>query len=1167
MAHDRTHPHDALKERVKELRCLYQVARLDESELPVSRLLEQACALIKEGFQFPERAEVCISFKGRHYRTDSFADQPWRMASASARKDVETVTIEVMVADDGTQTSPLLEKEEQELLDTLADLLATKLHHKRSVREAEKDGRTLRNILANSLDVICTIDPEGRFVKVSAAAKKVWGYAPEELEGRMFMDFVHPDDHGLTAEAAERITAGIDVTDFNNRYVRKDGRVVPMTWSARWDAKDGLMYCVARDATEKLAAQEQLARSEKRFRALAENGADAIVILDAEGYATYASASVVRVLGYTEEEALQMNLFDVVHPDDLPVATATIGEVMRSPGIPIKGMAIRARHRDGTWRWMGGTLTNMLHDPDINGIVDNFRDVTETVELQRMLDSATELARMGAWEIDMSQDRIHWSPMTRRIHEVLEDFEPDGEMALNFYREDVRETVIRAFTDTMTSGRPFDYEMPIITAKGNERWVRVIGEAEFADGKCVRVFGSFQDIHQRKMAEVELQRQHRFLTVVHEVVTQFMRHDDWHEVISNVLEKVGRTVDVDRAYYFEGFIDEAAGGTHYRQLYEWNSGTAPAQLYNQVLQDIDPVQFPQFFVPLERGEPIICHTAQQEGEFKEVLVEQEIVTVLNIPIIIHGHLHGFIGFDDCRTQREWAGGEMPLLQSVVSNLTAAIERKQATDLVKESHAEQRAILESISDGFFTVNRNWTVTYWNKEAERLTSLPREAIIGKNLWEVFSDAVGLDFYAQYHLAMEENRPVKFEEYYPALDMWADVSVYPSEKGLSIFFRDVTGKKRAEEQIRLSNERYEKVTEATQDAIWDWDLTTDTVHWGDGHARLFGYEAKDMGHSVPDWTSKIHVKDLGRVADSLFKALEDPNAARWEQEYRYRKADGSHAHIVDRGTVIRDSAGRAVRMVGAMTDITELKQQQERLHRANMELERSNQELEQFAYIASHDLQEPLRMVTSFLDQLKKKYEGQLDDRAQQYIEYAHGGALRMRQTILDLLQFSRAGRVGQRPEAVDVNVLVTETLHLLREQMETTGAEVTFRQLPTVVAARTPLQQVFQNLIANAITYHRPGVAPRIAITASYHGQFTQFSVKDNGMGIDPQYFDKVFLMFQRLHGRDEIPGSGIGLAVCKKVVERHGGTIWTESEPGKGSTFHFTLRNDLEPYSD
>jgi light-regulated signal transduction histidine kinase (bacteriophytochrome) len=224
---------------------------------------------------------------------------------------------------------------------------------------------------------------------------------------------------------------------------------------------------------------------------------------------------------------------------------------------------------------------------------------------------------------------------------------------------------------------------------------------------------------------------------------------------------------------------------------------------------------------------------------------------------------------------------------------------------------------------------------------------------------------------------------------------------------------------------------------------------------------------------------------------------------------------------------------------------------------ELARSNADLEEFAYAASHDLQQPLRMVGSYLGLLERRYKSKLDSDADEFIEFAVDGAKRMQQLIHDLLVYSRVGTRGRAFEPVDLNGILHEVIRNLEVTISENNAAVTRDELPTVSADRAQLVQLVQNLVGNAIKFHGQQ-PPRVHIEAAQSDREWVFSVQDNGIGIDPKYEDQVFKVFQRLHTSDEYPGTGIGLAVCRRIVERYGGRIWFESEPGKGTTFYFTL---------
>jgi PAS domain S-box-containing protein len=259
--------------------------------------------------------------------------------------------------------------------------------------------------------------------------------------------------------------------------------------------------------------------------------------------------------------------------------------------------------------------------------------------------------------------------------------------------------------------------------------------------------------------------------------------------------------------------------------------------------------------------------------------------------------------------------------------------------------------------------------------------------------------------------------------------------------------------------------------------------------------------------------------------------------------------------------DSNGRVIHAIIQHVDVTERKIAEERLAVTMANLESSNKDLEQFAYVASHDLQEPLRMVSSYTQLLAERYQGQLDEKAQKFINYAVDGTTRMQTLINDLLTYSRVGTRGKSMELTDMHDILGQAIKNLIFMIEENRAIISNDELPVVRADAGQFIQVFQNLINNSIKFRGQDI-PRIRVSAQDRGQEWVFSVEDKGIGIDQKYADRVFDIFQRLHGRQEYPGNGIGLAICKKIVERHNGRIWFESEPGKGTTFFFTIPKEV-----
>jgi PAS domain S-box-containing protein len=515
-----------------------------------------------------------------------------------------------------------------------------------------------------------------------------------------------------------------------------------------------------------------------------------------------------------------------------------------------------------------------------------------------------------------------------------------------------------------------------------------------------------------------------------------------------------------------------------------------------------------------------------------------------------------------------------------------------------------SFLESTTDAFVALDRDWRYTYVNQRAGQLFNRRPEDLVGKNIWQEFPEAIGQKFYHAYHRALAEQRMIQLEEYYPPWERWYENRIYPSQEGLSIFFQDITLRKLAEIALQRSEKRYRTLVIATSQAVWLNDsqgLPKEFSSW----LALTGQtedEVKGGG-----WLNAIHPEDREQAVQAWNYAFETKSQC--FTQYQIKVENGTYRHFAVRIVPVFDNDEEILEWVGAHTDITErvlaeqaLKEANERLEfkvqertqelqLLNTELQRSNQELAQFAYVASHDLQEPLRAIMGYTQILEEEYENRFDQSAQEYMHYITDGAKRMQQLIRDLLAYSHVGTRGKAFTTTDCNVVLNQALSNLQVAITESKATIIHDPLPRVIGDKTQLVQLFQNLIGNAIKFHSSqppqihigavrGKAAKENYLSPYTPQAAQdpaswenipnthsfqeclFWVRDNGIGIKSEYCDRIFEIFRRLHTRREFPGTGIGLAICKKIVERHDGRIWAESQPGVGTVFYFTLRCDF-----
>ena len=488
-------------------------------------------------------------------------------------------------------------------------------------------------------------------------------------------------------------------------------------------------------------------------------------------------------------------------------------------------------------------------------------------------------------------------------------------------------------------------------------------------------------------------------------------------------------------------------------------------------------------------------------------------------------------------------------------------RGQAEAALRESKEQYRMLLDGVQDhAIFMLDPGGRIVSWNAGAERIQGYSVEQIIGRNFSCLFPAEDIQRGRPQEVLAIAAANGRHEEQ---GMRVRKDGSRFLANVACTAL-RDPAGSLRGFTEIsrdlsesKESGAKYRGLLEAAPDAMVVVNPGGEIVLLNVQAEKQFGYRRDELvGQQVKNIIPEGFAERL--IADGTRSAAE----ALAQQigtgiELSGRRKDGSEFPIEIMLSPLESAEG--VLVTAAIRDISTRKKAELHLLRKVEELNRSNEELGQFAYIASHDLQEPLRMVASYTQLLSRRYKGKLDADADEFIAFAVDGASRMQRLIQDLLAYSRVGTKGKDLLDTSSQEALQRALLNLRGAIEERGALVTHGPLPPVLADETQLVQLFQNLVGNAIKYQRPGGVPQVHVSVTRSGEDKwMFAVKDNGLGIDPQYFEKIFGMFQRLHKREEFAGTGIGLAICKKIVERHGGSISVESQPGQGSTFFFAL---------
>jgi PAS domain S-box-containing protein len=521
------------------------------------------------------------------------------------------------------------------------------------------------------------------------------------------------------------------------------------------------------------------------------------------------------------------------------------------------------------------------------------------------------------------------------------------------------------------------------------------------------------------------------------------------------------------------------------------------------------------------------------------------------------------GFNEMLTRIQSQDGE--LRKALLAQEAALRESQEVRDSL-------RTTLASIGDAVISTDARGRVVFVNPIAQSMLGLEEADIVGKHLDEVFqivNEFSRTRVESPVAQVLREGRIVGMANHtiliakdgteIPIDDSGAPIrNASGVIQGTVLVFRDVTARRRADETGRL----LASIVQSADDAIYSKDLNAIVTSWNRGAERIFGYQAKEMiGRSI----STIFPPDLTEELSIIMQRIGLGERIEHYQTIR-RTKNGELLNVSLTISPMQDPLGRITGASVISRDITDQVRAAERLAQLNADLQRSNevlaltnQDLERFAFIASHDLQEPLRMITAYSQLLIKSYPGEFDSKASIFVGNIVDGTARMRELLADLLAYTEIrNRDEETLEAVDLNLVIENVRQNLKAAIDENGAVVTSDRLPILRAYRAHFEPLFQNLIGNAIKY-RSAQPPRIHVSVREVNGELRFTVSDNGMGIDPEYHKQIFEVFRRLHGR-KIPGSGVGLAICQRVVERYGGRIWVESQSGQGATFLFTLPN-------
>jgi len=741
-----------------------------------------------------------------------------------------------------------------------------------------------------------------------------------------------------------------------------------------------------------------------------------------------------------------------------------------------------------------------------NKIID---DINSTIELFKSLeDTGPELKWRSGTNKLCYYFNTSWLTFTGR---TLAQEIGNG-WAEGVYPDDV-EGCFKIYVENFDNRTPFSMEYRLRTNDGKYRWIIDKGIPHFLqDGSFTGYLGSCFDINDRKTAEIALAESTDYL--------------------DNIINNMGDPVFVK---------DEQSrilkANDAFCKMFEVNRADV---IGNTLAENVA--------------------TAEQESFLridKQVLadgldnINEETLTLKDVPKQIIS----------TRKTRFIDNNGQKFLVGVIRDIT---KRVQAEETTQQSKDFLDKIINSISSPILVKDSHRKVCLVNNIYCALLNTTKETIIGTTGFEHFTDEQAKEFMtSDDEVFLTGNENVKEETY---ANRQGVISTFITRKTmftdnngnqyLITNMSDITEYKNLENTLKESEYFFRKSQKAAFIGSYQLDFKKDTWKSSDVLDQIFGID-ETFNRTPESWVELIFSDDKAMM-QNYFENEIIGKLSSFNKEYRVcHQLDGKIRWVHGLGKLVVDNDNNLLSMIGTIQDITQRKQAEDLLKKIAEDLENSNADLKNFAFVASHDLQEPLRMVIGFLTLLKKHLGEQLDEKSKQYLHFAVDGADRMTILINDLLQFSRTGNNKETHSMVDLN----ETMRYIRQVMADTinknEAIVTVQPLPVVMANETLISELFINLINNALKY-RGKKTPEVEV--GYHEQkdvFT-FYIKDNGIGISPEYFEKIFVIFKRLHAKSEYSGTGIGLALCKKIVEKHHGKIWVASEEGKGSTFYFTI---------
>ncbi len=760
-----------------------------------------------------------------------------------------------------------------------------------------------------------------------------------------------------------------------------------------------------------------------------------------------------------------------------------------------------------------------------NSMLGRLRDDAITLKgSEERLRHALEVGRLGSWGLDVKTGSA-WRTLRHDQIFGYQELLPEWtyEMFLGHVLPEDVKAVDDRYNDALRAHTEWSFECRIRRTDGAERWIWAQGIPRFDNnGELTEMVGLVQDITERKKAEEALQKsrdeleirvKERTAELANATEAMAAERQRFYDILDTMPEMVC-LLTPDHRY---AFVNRS-----FREKFGDDDGQ---HCFHRVFGKNEPCEFCEAYTVLETGKPRHWVVETPDGS---------VIDVYNYP------------FAD-------ADGS-PLILEIDIDIT---EPRRAQEKLSAYAMEIEDLYNNAPCGYHSLDSNGVFARINDTELSWLGYSREEIIGKMRLSDLCDSESRKLFEQSFPRFIERGWIKDLQFNlirkdgTTLPVLLSATALKDSSGNYLMSRstmyDITDRKRAEEAVRTERQRLYEVLETLP--VYVCLLDSD---YRMPFANRYFREAFGASQS-------------GRCHEFLFNRAEPCEICEtytvmktWAPHHWYWTGPNGRDYDIYDFPFTDIDGSRMILEMGI--DITERKKAEEDLRRTLSDLTRSNEDLQQFAYVASHDLQEPLRNIAGCLQLLEKGYKNKLDSAADQYINYAVEGAVRMKYLISDLLAYSRVATKGKAPEHINCDQVLDEALKNLRSTIAENGAIITRDPLPRIFADDAQLLQVFQNLIGNAIKFcgNEP---PKVHVSAVKKNREWVFSIKDNGIGIEDRHMDKIFIIFQRLHRRSEYEGTGMGLAIVKKIVERHGGRIWAESEPGVGTTFYFTLPDE------